>query len=77
MSKWEINVWAGGYDIMPTGVFKPLATVHGCDKAAETNALLVRTAVNACKAINPDNPQAAAEAIEYALAVIGRIEVTI
>ena len=38
------------------------------------NAYLICTAVNACKAINPDNPQAAAEAIEYAFAVIDRIK---
>lgn len=45
-----------------------------CERVIETDANLICTAVNACKEINPDNPQAAAEAIPDMLAALKELK---
>ena len=75
--KWKaVCLGSEGYDIRPdtTGLraievrghselMHPVAHLCGSFKQQQANANLMASAVNACKVINPDNPQAVAGSI--------------
>ena len=66
--KWECGkaagIWCDEVKILSTQY--PLSKdtpFEICEEAAQANARLIVTACNACQEINPDNPQAAADAL--------------
>jgi len=58
--EWKAQKQELAYNIMDEG--KCIATVHAGN--AEANTILICEAVNACKAVNPDNPLKVAQSIK-------------
>jgi len=77
-------VTKGQWEVKGLGIFKKdsaedelgiicLCQIDNSPEEAIANAYLIVSAVNACKEINPDNPQAAAESIQYAFETIKEV----